>query len=67
MLHWDRQVVTTFLTLVIVGVWIVTAVVRIWVPLLDAPHILDALMPMVCGYWFLSNAAAKKNGNGTSA
>jgi hypothetical protein len=65
MLHWDRQEVITFLTMVIVGVWIVTAVVRIWVSW-PAAYVLDAAMPLVVGYWFVSNAV-KKNGNGVPA
>jgi len=65
-LSWTRQQVTTFLTVVIVGLWIVTAVVRIWVTWPEA-HVLDAAMPMIVGYWFLSNSTAKKNGNGVPA
>lgn len=59
----DRQEVTNILTLLIVGVWIITAVVRIWV---DWPQavILDSAMPIVLAYWFASTAARK---NGVSA
>lgn len=60
----DRQQITNILTIVIVLVWIVTAVVRIWV---DWPQamILDSAMPIVIGYWFASSAmTSKKNGNG---
>jgi len=65
-LSWNRQQVTTFLTVVIVAFWIITAVVRIWVPW-PVAHVIDAAMPVVVGYWFLSNAAVKKNGNGAPA
>ena len=65
MLSWDRHQVTTFLTMVIVGLWIITFIVRVWVPLEQA-SILDAAMPLVIGYWFVANAL-KKNGNGAKA
>ena len=51
----DRQTVTTLLTVVIVAFWIVTAVVRIWIAW-PAAAVLDAAMPLVVGYWFVSNA-----------
>jgi hypothetical protein len=58
MLSWTRHQVTTFLTLVIVGLWIVTAVTRIWIDW-PAANVLDALMPVVCGFYFLSKSAEK--------
>jgi hypothetical protein len=65
MMSWDRHQVTTFLTVVIVGLWIITFIVRIWVPLEQA-SILDSAMPLVIGYWFVANAL--KNGkNGAKA
>lgn len=62
-MRFDRQAITNILTIVIVVVWIITAVVRIWV---DWPQavILDSAMPIVIGYWFASSAMTKKNGNG---
>jgi hypothetical protein len=42
-----------------VGFWIITAVVRLWMPWPEA-HILDAAMAPIIGYWFLANS--KKNG-----
>jgi hypothetical protein len=59
-LNLSRQQVVTLLTLVIVGVWIVTAVVRIWVPW-PVANILDAAMPVVIGYYFVSKSANGKN------
>ena len=59
MLSWNRQQVTTFLTVVIVGLWIVTTVVRIWVPL-DAAAILDSALPLVIGYYFVSKTTNGK-------
>ena len=57
----DRQQVTTLLTVVIVAFWIITAVARIWIPF-PAAAVLDSAMPLVIGYWFVSNAGTKKNG-----
>jgi hypothetical protein len=57
----NRQQVVTILTAVIVGLWIITAVVRIWISWPEA-YVLDAAMPLVIGYWFVSNANGKKNG-----
>lgn len=61
----DRQQVTNWLTLIIVLVWIATAVVRIWVDWPEAA-ILDAAMPIVIAYYFASSALTKKNGNGAT-
>lgn len=58
----DRAQVTTLLTLAIVVLWIISAVVRIWVSWPPAA-VLDAAMPIIVSYWFLSNASVKKNGN----
>jgi hypothetical protein len=60
----DRQRVVTILTVVIVVFWMITAVVRIWQPW-PAASIVDSAMPLVIGYWFVINAAAKKNGTPT--
>ena len=62
MLSLNRQQVTTLLTLFLVVLWVITAIVRIWVPF-PAAYILDGAMPLVVGYWF-----ASKNGkNGVPA
>jgi hypothetical protein len=55
----DRQRVTNILTLIIVCVWIVFAVVRVWVEI-PAAVILDSAMPVVIGYWFASSAIPLK-------
>jgi hypothetical protein len=60
-LSWTRQQVTTLLTLIIVLLWTITAVVRLWVPW-PVANVLDAAMPLIIGYWFVMNAGAKKNG-----
>jgi hypothetical protein len=62
----NRLTVTTFLTLIVVGLWIVTVIVRIWVDI-PAAAVLDSAMPLIIGYWFVSGAAPKKNGNGAPA
>jgi hypothetical protein len=54
----DRQQVTTVLTVVLVGMWIITAVARIWISWPEA-HVLDSVMPSLVGYWFLTKV---KNG-----
>lgn len=59
---YDRQQVTNFLTLLIVGVWIIFSIIRIWVDIPQAA-VLDTAMPLVIGYWFTSSAITKKNGN----
>lgn len=61
-----QQQVTTLLTIAIVVLWLITAVVRIWVPW-SVASVLDSAMPLVIGYWFVSNASPKKNGNGEGA
>jgi hypothetical protein len=55
----SRELTVTALTGVIVVLWMVTAVVRIWHPWPEAT-VVDSAMPCVIGYWFVSNA--KKNG-----
>ena len=57
----NQQQVTTWLTLVITGLWVISAVARIWVEF-PAGYVLDAAMPMIVGFWFVSNSATKKNG-----
>jgi hypothetical protein len=59
----DRAQVTNLLTLIIVAVWIATAVVRMFRPWPEAA-IIDSAMPLVIGYWFASTAAGKRNDNG---
>ena len=64
----DRHQVTTILTLIIVAVWIIGAVVRLFVPWPEM-RVLDSALPLVVGYWFVS-AAIKRNGgqqNGVAA
>lgn len=56
----DTKTVVTILTLVMVTLWVISAVVRIWVAWPEA-RVLDAIMPIIIGYWFLSNSS-KKNG-----
>jgi len=58
-----NQRIITILTAAIVALWTVTAVVRIWQPW-PAAAILDSAMPLVIGYWFVTNAATK---NGKAA
>lgn len=53
-----KQQVTTMLTLFICALWTVTAVVRLWVPF-PAAYVLDAAMPVVVGFWFLSKNGTK--------
>ncbi len=48
-----RQQVVTLLTLAIVGLWTLTAIVRLWMPF-PAGSVLDAAMPLVVGFWFVS-------------
>ena len=57
----SRQKITTWLTLVIVGLWIISFVVRFWTPI-PVASVLDSAMPLVIGYWFVSGAATGKNG-----
>lgn len=67
-MRFDRQQVTTLLTLVIVGLWVITFVTRIWIDWPPA-SVLDAAMPLVLGYWFVSNAVnggKKKTTDGVS-
>jgi hypothetical protein len=59
MLDLNRQQITTLLTLFICLVWVATAVARIWLPF-PAAYILDAAMPVVIGFYFVT--AATKNG-----
>lgn len=58
--RFDRYVVTTLLTVVITAVWIISAVVRIWIEWPEAA-ILDSAMPVIVGYWFVTSAI-KRNG-----
>lgn len=60
----NRQRVVTILTAVIVAMWIVSAVVRLFIAWPEAA-ILDSAMAPLVGFWFLSNA--RKNGNGKEA
>ena len=60
-LELTRQQVITLLTLFVCVVWVITAVVRIWLPF-PAAYLLDAAMPVVLGYYFLTKAANGKNG-----
>jgi len=53
-----RQQVVTALTLVIVGFWLISAVVRLFIEWPGAA-VLDSVMPAVVGYWFASGAAKK--------
>ena len=50
--------VATILTVVIVTLWIIGAIVRIWQPWPPAV-VLDSAMPLVVGYWFVSNSTKK--------
>ena len=66
MLSWNRQQVVTVLTLFVCALWTITAVVRIfhsW----PAAYVLDAAMPLVIGYWFVTNATNGKAKNGATA
>jgi hypothetical protein len=65
MLNMTRQQVTTLLTLFVCGLWFITAIVRIWLPFPSA-YILDAAMPLVIGYYFVSKNG-KENRNGVPA
>ena len=56
-----RQQITTLLTVVIVAFWIVSAVIRIWVPF-PPGAVLDSAMPLVIGFWFVSTSSSTKNG-----
>ena len=49
------------LTVIVVVVWIITAVIRIWVKWPEAA-VLDAAMPLVIGYYFVAQAV-RRNGN----
>jgi hypothetical protein len=60
----DRQRVVTMLTLVIVVLWAGSMLVRIWVDF-PAGAVLDSVMPLVCGYWFVARAAS--NGKAASS
>ena len=59
MIRLEREQVVNLLTLLIVIAWIATAVVRIWVDWPEAT-VLDAAMPLVISYYFISNA--RRNG-----
>ena len=50
--------VATILTVVIVTFWVIGAIVRIWQPW-PPGIVLDAAMPTVVGYWFISNSTKK--------
>jgi len=58
----SRELTVTALTGVIVVLWMVTAVVRIWHPWPEAA-VMDSAMPCVVGYWFVSGTV-KRNGAG---
>jgi hypothetical protein len=57
----SRDLIVTALTGVIVGLWLVSAVVRIWHPWPEA-SVLDSAMPLVIGYYFISKPT-KRNGS----
>lgn len=59
-----RQDVLNILTLVILGVWVITIVVRLWMPWPEAT-VADKAMLAATGYWFAVQAL-KKNGNGAA-
>jgi len=50
----------TILTLIIVLLWVISAVVRIFQPWPIA-GVLDSAMPLVIGYWFVNASSSKKN------
>jgi hypothetical protein len=53
--------VTTLLTLFVATLWAITAVARIWVPF-PAAYVLDAAMPVIVAYYFISKNGYKANG-----
>lgn len=53
-----KQQVINILTGIIVGFWIISAIVRLWIEWPEAA-VLDSLMAPTIGYWFLSKS---KNG-----
>ena len=59
----NRQRITTILTAIIVAVWLVSAVVRIFHPWPEA-SVIDSAMPMVIGFWFFTGT---KKDNGEKA
>jgi len=61
----NRQQIVTILTLFVCGLWTISAVVRIFHSWPEA-YVLDAAMPLVIGYWFVSNAANGKKTNGAT-
>jgi hypothetical protein len=60
-LDMTKQQVTTMLTLFVCGLWVITAAVRLWMPF-PAAYILDAAMPVVIGFYFLSKNGTKTEG-----
>ena len=61
-----QQSHVTVISLIIVGLWTVTAVVRIWVEW-PAATVIDNLMPLVGAFWFAVTAANGKKKNGAAA
>jgi hypothetical protein len=64
-LDMTKQQVTTLLTLFVCVVWVITAMARIWVPF-PAAYVLDAAMPLVIGFYFISKNGTKTNGAPTT-
>jgi uncharacterized MnhB-related membrane protein len=52
-----KEQVVTLLTLIVVVLWVISAIVRIWQPWPIA-GVLDSAMPLVIGYWFVAKGAA---------
>ena len=60
--------VPTIITFVVIGIWVVSFVVRIHNPSWSGGQALDASLLLVMGYWFTFKAISRsKNGNGNGA
>ena len=54
--------VSDILTLVVVGAWLASFVIRVFNPTFPAGAGVDAAMLLIIGWWFSAKAVKKRNG-----